>query len=135
MIALLWTRDEASGILDEDSRENDVLKVLLDADEATLGGIEKKSYLAIKIPDPPNIANVMTALVEPEYKVTEDPAETKIRRKRSFFVTWRSKFNADEIAIIEDQTQQFVDGPLVSGGSVVSGVIYDKFTIEDFIRK
>lgn len=133
MLVFVWTRNDATGLLDDEFRNNDLYRVEEDTEEPNLGSQEKKSWLVIKVPDPPNKEAVKSQLVEPEY--TTGPISAVVRRKRKYYCDWRSKFSAEEIAIAEDANAQFADGPLPSGGSVTAGVVSGKFTVNDFLRK
>lgn len=135
MLVKVFPRDDGTGFLDDEMRDGDPLEVHPDSFEGSLGTQEKKSYLIIKIPDPPNLSAVMQAMVRPEYVPGPNPEENLVRRQRIYRIDWRSRFTAEEIDIIEDANATLPDGALASGGTVSSGVVSGKFTINDFIRK
>lgn len=131
MLVKIWTRNDETGLYDDEFRDGDVDSVYDDSFELSLGTQDKKSWLIIKIPNPPNQSKFQNEITRPEYGVPDAfGAENIIRRKRIYRLEWRQKFTADEIAIIEDATQNLPDGP-----DVVSGVVYNKFTWTDFARK
>lgn len=130
MIVQIWCRNDGTGLLDEEMRDGDVFAVYPDSFESSLGTNDKRSWLCVKIPDPPNVAAIMPALVESEWAPGPTPDENIIRRARIYKCNWRSKFTSEEIAIIEDALQTLPDGPYVT-----SGVVHGKFTIADFSRK
>lgn len=136
MLLWIWTRDDESGLLDDEFRDGDVLQTKPDSFELSIGTQEKKSYLIIKIPDPPNIAKFMAELVVSEYSPGQTSGEENVvRRRRKFTLDWRTAFIAEEIATIEDANAVLPDGTLASGGTVTAGVVSDKFTVSDFRRK
>lgn len=135
MLIQLLVRDEGSGFLDEEGRDSDPLIVFDDTFEGSLGLQDKKSFLIIKIPDPPNYAAIKQAMGEPEYGPGPDPGVPVVRRFRKYSCNWRSRFQQSEIDVITDANAMLPDGPLSSGGTVTSGVVSGKFTILDFIRK
>lgn len=135
MLLWIWTRNDETGLLDDEFRDGDILQTKPDSFEPSLGTQEKKSYLIVKIPDPPNLAKVATDLVTPEYMAGQTPEENVIRRKCRYTLDWRTKFVASEIATVEDANAMLADGTLESGGTVVSGVVSGKFSIMDFRRK
>lgn len=135
MLIQVLVRDEGSGFLDHEGRDGDPLQTFLDSFEPNLGTSDKRSFLVIKIPDPPNMVAVRSALGEEEYAPGPSAEEVVVRRKRKYRINWRGAFTAEEIVIIEDSVAMLPDGQLSSGGTVVSGVVSDKFTIADFIRK
>jgi hypothetical protein len=131
MIVRIWVRDDETGLLDDEFKDGDVDSTIPDSAEPTIGGQEKKSWLIIKIPDPPNLGKVETDIIKSEFAPAETPGVNNVtRRKRIYRLDWRSKFTAEEIALIEDGNQQLPDGP-----DVVDGVVINKFTIKDFVRK
>jgi len=121
MLVYIWTRNDGSGILDDEFRDGDIFMVKPDTWEVNVGEQEKKSWLIVKMPDPPNMSAVMEGLVESEYAIGADgfPVVTRARKYR---VDWRPKFTAEEVAIIVDATQTL-------------GVVYDRFTVVDCNRK
>lgn len=130
MLLWIWTRDDETGLLDDEFRDGDILLVKPDSFEASIGAQEKKSYLIIKIPDPPNMAKVTADLVRPEFAppatVNGDPV---VRRKRIYSLNWRAKFTSEEIAMIEDSTVA------PTGDNFVNGVLQAGFAIGDLSRK
>lgn len=135
MLLWIWTRNDETGLLDDEFRDGDILQTKPDTFESSIGSQEKKSYLIIKIPDPPNLAKVTSDLVLPEYGVGASPDEVVIRRKCRYSLDWRTKFTAAEIATVVDANAMLPDGTLESGGTVTSGVVSGKFVITDFRRK
>jgi hypothetical protein len=135
MLCQIWVRNEGSGFLDHEARDGDVLLTFLDSFEPSLGTQDKKSFLIVKIPDPPNMQAVRDALVESEFALGPSADEVVMRRNRKYRINWRGFFTASEIAVIEDSNAMLADGQLSSGGTVTSGVVSGKFTIADFIRK
>lgn len=137
MLLQIWTRDDETGLFDDEYRDGDVFRARPDSDEASLGNIEKKSWLFVKVPDPPNMAKFMDEIQRPAYAPGATPADDHVVvQKARFYVDWRSKFVQSEIAIIEDFNQTFADGPLDSGGEVLASVIQTgKFTVADVVRK
>lgn len=135
MILWIWTRNDATGLLDDEFRDGDIFQTKPDSFEPSIGVQEKKSFLIVKIPDPPNLAVVGEDLVRPEYAAGPSPDETVIRRQRRYRLDWRAKFNAEEIALVESAASVLPDGATGGGGSVTSGVVSSLFTITDFIRK
>lgn len=128
MKLLIWTRNDETGLLDDEFRDGDVF--LVGDDSMPIGNQEKKSWLAIKIPNPPNMEKVMEEFQRSEYasgrSLGDDPV---VRRKRIFTLDWRSKFTASDIERIE-KAQGLPDG-----NDVVDGIVINKFTIKDFSRK
>lgn len=136
MLLWIWTRNDETGLLDDEFKDGDILQTKPDSFEPSIGGQEKKSYLIVKIPDPPNTAKVMTELVRPEYSPGATPDdEHVIRRKCRFRLDWRTRFTATEIATIVDANAVLADGTTSQGGTVTSGVVSGLFTIADFSRK
>lgn len=139
MILQLWIRDDETGIIDGENRDGDIEATKLDAEQATIGGIEKKTFLFAKVPDPPAgiISKFRDELDTPEYLPASDTGEKpQIRHKTKYRVDWRKRFTQAEIAIIEDATQTLPDGPTTSGnGTVVAGVVEGLFTLQDILRK
>lgn len=135
MLIWIWTRNDETGVLDDEFRDGDVFKTKPDTFEASIGGIEKKSWLIVKTPDPPNYAKVESDLERPEYAQGPSPEQSVIRRKRIYRCDWRSKFTADEIAIIEDATATLPDGDTANGGTVTAGVVAGLFNVGDLVRK
>lgn len=132
---MVIVRDNGSGVLDGEYHEGDTLQALPDSEESALGGNDKKSYLIFKVPDPSNMAKVLTALSEPEYQPGPTASQNSIKRARRYTLDWRSRFTIEEQAIIEDGSQILPDGELSGGGTVVSGVVYGKITFGDVSRK
>src|SRR3990167_2008017 len=62
MLIQLLVRDEGTGFLDHEGRDSDPLITFLDSFEASLGSQDKKSFLIVKIPDPPGLSQVKAAL-------------------------------------------------------------------------
>lgn len=135
MLLWIWTRNDETGLLDDEFRDGDVLQTQPDAFEPSIGNIEKRTFLIIKIPDPPNIAKVASDLVRQEYAPGASPEVRVVRRKRIYRLDWRAKFTADEIAVIEDAAQALPDGATAQGGLVTAGVVIGLFTIGDLVRK
>ncbi|NNE62342.1 MAG: hypothetical protein HKN35_15730, partial [Woeseia sp.] len=95
-----------------------------------------KSFLILKIPDPPNYNKFETDMVDPEYTPGATPgSENVIRRKRKYKIDWRQRFSANEINLIESASDTLPDGATQGGGTVVSGVVSDLFTVSDMLRK
>ena len=133
MIVLVWYRDDGAG-LDNDFRDRDVFQTHEDSFEGSLGNQEKKSFLIVKMDDPPNLAAVMAELEKSEYE--PGPGETHVvRRARAYQFPYELFFTTAELAIIRDGTQMLPDGALEGGGSVTSGVVSGKFEYADRIRK
>lgn len=131
MLIWIWTRNDATGLLDDEFRDGDVFMVKPDSFETSIGSQEKKSWLIVKVPDPANYAVVESEIVQPEYGLGPTPAEDNpIRRKRKYMLDWRKRFTAEEIAIIEDGNQMLPDSD-----TVTAGVVHDLFTIKDLSRK
>ena len=136
MLLWIWTRNDETGLLDDEFRDGDVLQTKPDSFELSIGTQEKKSFLIVKIPDPPNMAKVEADLVRSEYAPGQTPGDDHVvRRKRLYWLDWRTKFTFLETGQVEDSNTQLPDGTLVSGGTVTSGVVSGKFTISDFRRK
>ena len=135
MLLWIWTRNDASGLLDDEFRDGDVFHTAPDDFEPSIGNQEKKSFLIIKIPDPPNMARVSEDLVRPEYAAGPSADANVIRRQRLYSLDWRPKFALTEIEIIEDPNQMLPDGTLLNGGTVTSGVVSGVFVIGDLSRK
>lgn len=136
MLIWIWTRNDETGLLDDEFKDGDPLKTEPDSFELSIGSQEKKSWLIIKVPDPPNLEKVREDLDKSEYRSGSTPdAPHPIRRKRLYTLDWRSKFTSDEITIVEDAAQMLPDGDLASGGSVAAGVVSGKFTMADLSRK
>lgn len=135
MIFWIWTRNDATGLLDDEYREGDVLMTKPDTFEPSIGAQEKKSFLIVKIPDPPNYAKVEADLVVPEYAPGPTPDENVIRRRCRYRLDWRTRFTEAEIALIESANNMLPDGATASGGTVASGVVSGLFAIGDFVRK
>lgn len=136
MIIQLFTRDDETGILDGELRDGDVFATKLDSEEGTIGGIEKRTYLFIKVPDPPKIESFGKELVKPEYMpAPSGSTEPEIRYGRKYRIDWRTKFTQDEIDLIESAADTLPDGPTFGGGTVTAGVVSGLFTVNDLIRK
>ena len=136
MIIKVSIRNDETGVLDGERRDGDIMSTKLDSEEGTLGGIEKKTSLFIKIPDPPNIENFRAGIVEPEYGAAASAGEDPpVRHYRKYRIEWRTRFSAQEIALIESVADQLPDGPTASGGDVSLGVVSGLFTYTDIIRK
>src|SRR4030042_1714347 len=122
MILWIWPNDDETGLLDDEFKDGDVLQTKPDSFEPSIGSVEKKTKLIIKIPDPLNLAKVTEDLVRPEYVSGPTPDETVIRRKCRYTLDWRTRFAESEIAIIEDGLPMLPDGATQSGGVVTRGV-------------
>ncbi len=134
MLIYIWTRDDETGLLDDEFKDGDVKAVKADTDP--IGGLEPKSSLIVKVPDPPNYAKVEVDIQKTDYAAGATPQDAHVvRRKRAYRLDWRSYFTADEIAIIEDGNQALPDGELESGGSVTNGIVENKFVFTDLRRK
>lgn len=134
MQILIWTRNDETGLLDDEFRDGDPLQVRDDA--FAFGPQEKKSWLAIKIPDPSLFEKFAADFERSEY--SPDPNSevgSIVRHKRIYRLPWRNKFSANEIATIEDANAMLADGATSGGGTVVSGVVSGLFTVADFVRK
>ena len=135
MLLQIFPRDDETGILDGEIRDGDVFAARPDSDEVSLGGLEKKAYLFLKVPDPPNLSAFLSELGKPEYLPAPGSSSTDVRYARKYRVEWRTKFTAAEIAHIEDSDDQLQDGTTAGGGFVTAGVVADLFTVNDLIRK
>jgi hypothetical protein len=136
MLIWIWTRDDETGLLDDEFRDGDPLQTKLDSFEPSIGTSEKKSWLIIKIPDPPLTEKFMADFERAEYTPSQTQGEENIiRRKRIYRLPWRNKFTAAEIDVIEDGNAMLPDGQTSQGGTVVSGVVSGLFTVSDFVRK
>jgi hypothetical protein len=136
MLIWIWTRDDETGLLDDEFRDGDIFKTEPDSFEGSIGGIEKKTKLILKVPDPPNYSKVADSLVLSEFAPADSAsADPVIRRKRIYRLNWRTHFDAAEIALIESSADTLPDGALDSGGTVTAGVVSDKFVFTDFSRK
>ena len=136
MILKIFPRNDGTGILDDEMKDGDPLEVFPDSYEASLGVQDKKSYLCLKIPDPPNYEAVAEAFVQADYAPNPNvPEGVVIRRMRKYWLNWRSAFTAEEVAVIEDSSATLTDGELASGGTVTAGVVSGKFDYQDFNRK
>jgi hypothetical protein len=136
MLIWVWTRDDETGLLDDEFKDGDIFQTQPDSFEPSIGNQEKKSFLITKVVDPPNLSKVEESIIRSEYApgptVGDDPV---VRRKRIYNVNWRTKFSANEVALIESANDALPDGPTEGGGVVTSGVISDLFTFKDFNRK
>lgn len=135
MLLWIFTRNDETGLLDDEFRDGDILQTQADALEPTIGSQDKKSYLIVKIPDPANLAKVTADIVLPEYVSGPTPDANVVRRKRRYRLDWRTKFSQEEIALIEDANDLLPDGTTAGGGTVTSGVVAGLFAITDFVRK
>lgn len=136
MLLWIWTRNDATGLLDDEFRDGDVLQTKPDSFEPSIGTQEKKSFLILKVPDPPNMAVVEQELVRTEYAPGESSSELNVvRRKRIYRLNWRAKFTEDEIALVASANDTLPDGSTANGGTVAAGVVSGLFTIAEFIRK
>lgn len=136
MLIWIFTRDDETGLLDGEFRNGDISQTKPDSFEPSIGNIEKRTNLIIKVPDPPNYPAFEQELVEPEYAAgpTTESANV-VRRKRKFRIDWQVKFDAAEIALIESANDTLPDGVTSGGGTVTAGVVDGLFTISDIIRK
>ncbi len=136
MLIWIFPRDDESGLLDDEFRDGDVLQTKPDTFEPSIGNQEKKSFLIVKIPDPPNMAKFESELVQPEYSPGATPDDDHvIRRKRKYRIDWRVKFTEQEIGLVEDANDQLPDGVTAQGGTVTTGVLSGLFEVKDFRRK
>ena len=136
MIALIWVRDDETGILEDEFKDGDIHVIHPDSFEPSLGAQEKKSWLVVKIPDPPNLAKVQNDLTKSEYRSGESNNHPPVvAKKRLYRLEWRSRFDGSEIAVIEDAAQQLPDGTTSAGGTVTDGVLDGVFTAADFRKK
>ncbi|WP_455387613.1 hypothetical protein [Petrachloros mirabilis] len=135
MLLWIWTRNDETGLLDNEFKDGDILLTKEDSFEASIGLQEKKSWLIIKIPDPPNMTTVAADLVLPEYAAGPTPDENVVRRKRRYRLDWSSRFTESEIALIQNANDMLPDGTTAQGGTVAAGVVSGLFTIEQFLRK
>ncbi len=130
MLLWIWTRDDETGVLDDEFRDGDVMMARADTFEPSIGVEEKKSWLIVQVPDPPNMDKVLTSLERSEYAPgAQNGDDPVVRRKRLYALNWRGKFTAAEIALIEGRAG------LPDGQTVVNGIIVGKFTIRDLSRK
>lgn len=135
MLLWIWVRNDETGLLDDEFKDGDILQTKPDSFESSIGLQEKKSFLIVKVPDPPNSTKVMDDLVTPEYTPGPSPDENRIRRKCRYTLDWRTKFTGSEIDVIEDANDLLDDGTTASGGTVTSGIVSGLFTLSDFARK
>lgn len=136
MILQLFTRDDETGILDGELRDGDVFAARPDSDETVLGNVEKRTYLFLKVADPPNVAKFLTELEKSEYMPpASNSDEPAVRYARKYRVDWRLKFTQAETALIESAADTLPDGPTEAGGSVTAGVVSGLFSVNDLIRK
>lgn len=136
MIIKVWTRDDETGILDGENRDGDIAQTYLDSFEPSLGNLEKRTSLFIKVPDPPNIQKFRDELIAPEYLPAASPESTPtVKHKTKYRINWRTKFTAQEIALIESVADTLPDGHTNQGGNVTAGVVDSLFTVNDIIRK
>lgn len=129
MILYLWTRNDETGQLDGEFKDGDVYRA---EDDSHVPGTQSlKSWLVIRIPDPPNPSKFMEHMTRSEFGIPETPGDDPtVKRKRIYRVDWRNKFTADEIAIIEDGNQQ-----LPEGENVTNGIVENLFEANDISRK
>ena len=131
MLMWIFPRNDETGVLDNEFKDGDVMQVKPDAFLPAIGAQEKKSWLIVQIPDPPNPSNFEAEVLKSEYApgptAGDDPV---MRRARAYRVNWREKFTAAEIAAIENAAQTLPDGPNVQNGVVVAG-----FSHRDISRK
>ena len=138
MIIKIIPRDDESGILDGEFRDGDITQVYDDAEESSLGSIEKKANLFVKVPDPPNYDAFKEEIVREEYAPAASSGESNVvKHKRKYRINWRTKFDASEIALIENQSglTQLPDGATSQGGTSTDGVVDGLFVVQDIIRK
>ena len=121
MLVWIWTRNDGTGILDDEFRDGDIFMVKEDSFEPSIGEMSKKAYLIAKMPDPPNKAAVMEGLVQEEWE-PDSSGGTRIKRQRKYKINWREKFDAEEAEIVRDPLQTL-------------GIVADRFTVADCIRK
>lgn len=127
MLLWIWYRNDGQG-LDDDFKDGDIDHA--DYDTAPVGAQEKKSWLIVKVDDPP--AGVIDDVIA-DYKVSEyAPGESfgdepVTRRKRRWKINWRNQFTAEEIAAIVDPNQEPINS--------VNGIVEGKFTRQDVKRK
>lgn len=135
MLLWIWTRDDETGLLDDEFKDGDILQVKPDSFEGSIGLQEKKSFLILKVTDPPNLNKVMDDLVTPEFGAGPTPDENVVRRKCRYTLDWRLKFIAEEITTIANPATMLADGVTAQGGTVASGVVSGLFTVQDLRRK
>lgn len=133
MLLWIWPRNDGTGLLDEEFRDGDVFQVKDDSFEPSIGTQERKSWLIVKIPDPPNKVRVMEDLGRSEYAQGPAGSEPIVRRARIYAVNWRTKFTLEQQAIVADPTQMLADA--TADGTVAGGVVSDLFTLADVFRK
>ena len=134
MLIQIWVRDDESGLLDGESRDGDIQSTKLDTD--SVGGQEKKSFLFVKVADPPNMQAFRDELITPEYlPAASAGTDPQVKHKTKYRVDWRTKFSESEIATVSNATQVLPDGSTSAGGNVVNGIVEDLFVIGDIIRK
>jgi hypothetical protein len=121
MIVYIWTRNDGTGILDDEFRDGDIMMCKPDSWEESVGISERAEYLVVKMPDPPSLQAVMTGLVQEEWE-PDGSGMSRIKRQRKFAINWRAKFTETERAIIADPFATL-------------GVVADRFTHADIIRK
>lgn len=133
---LLWIipRDDGAGLLPSDNRDGDIIQARPDSFEPSIGIQEKKSFLIIKLADPPNLAAVMDELVQSKYEPGPD-GQNRVSASRKWRVDWRTKFSAAEITTILDSTASLADGTTQAGGTVTGGVVAGLFGTRDMLRK
>ncbi len=136
MLIWIWTRDDESGLLDGEFRDGDIFQTKPDSFEASIGGQEKKSYLIIKTPDPPNYTKFASEVEAAEYAPGPTlGSENVVRNKRKYRLEWRTKFSSSETVLIESANDTLPDGATEGGGTVTAGVVDGLFTVTDLIRK
>ena len=119
MILQIYYRNDGTGILPDEARSGDCL--LTYPDTFVPGDVESKTFLWLKIPDPPNKNAVTAAVTDSEYEA-DGSGSDRVKRFRKFYINWAQRFTAAEIALITDPTVAF-------------GVIEGKFTYLDFRQK
>lgn len=67
MILQIFVRDDETGLLPGELRRGDVFAV--HDDSYVPGGIERKTFFFVKVPDPPKITDFQTQLVRSRYGV------------------------------------------------------------------
>ncbi len=144
MILMLQPIDE--GPLDTNRKSGDIVAAYDDSWEPSIGGQEKKSWLAVKVPNPthPNgnpfpqavLDQTRAQLIAQEYEPGPTPEANQIRRERKHSIPFfRQKFSGDELIIIGDANQVLPDGTTANGGTVANGVVSGLFAFRDIVRK
>lgn len=136
MILQIFNRDDESTLLPGELRRGDVFAV--HSDSYIPGGIERKTYFFVKVPDPPKLAEFQAALVRSRYgqpaTTGEDPPVVLARE-------WRLEYwltmDADQVALIDNTAGLNVlpEGAADGGGTVTEGILDGRFSVNDLRYK